>query len=108
MNVDARETETLSSRPETSSDMSAIAQQVAQMAHVILAEVPERLRDLIPTDLSPAQQVAWYLQAKKTGVFDGAPAVPETDAGKPKITPKSPDFSTMPVYARMSAGYGKN
>lgn len=89
-------------------DLSDVAEQAAHMAHVILADVPERFRDLIPADLSPAQQVAWYLQAKKTGVFDAAPAVPETDAGKPMITPKSPDFSTMPVYARMSAGYGKH
>ena len=90
------------------SERGTLAEQIAHMAHVILAEVPERLRDLIPADLSPAQQVAWYLQAKKTGVFDAAPAVPDTDAGKPMITPKSPDFATMPVYARMSAGYGKN
>lgn len=93
----------------TTVEMSALAEQVAHMAHVILSEVPERLRMLIPSDLSPAQQVAWYLQAKKTGVFGAAPAVPvpETDAGRPAITPRDADLSTLPPMARIAAGYRK-
>jgi hypothetical protein len=86
-------------------ELAALSEQVAHMAGVMLAEVPDHLKPLIPADLSPAQQVAWFLKAKQTGVF-GAVTVPATDTGKPTVTPKAPDVSTLPPVARMAAGYG--
>lgn len=36
-----------------------------------------------------------------------APAVPTTETPPPAITPKAPDTSGLPVYARLAAGYTK-
>lgn len=87
-------------------EIAAMAEQLAHMAHTILAGVPEHLKPLIPTELSPAQQVAWFAKAKEAGVFDKAP-VPETDAGrKPTVTPVTTDVYSLPPISRMAAGYG--
>lgn len=37
-----------------------------------------------------------------------AASVPATDTPPPAITPKAPDTSALPVYARLAAGYVKN
>lgn len=99
-----------------------LAEQVASIAHVVLANIPENLKALIPEELSPAEQVAWYLRAKETGVFDASndvkPSgqggevkevkdVPNTDTGKPKVTPQDQDLSTLPPVARMARAYEK-
>lgn len=87
--------------------LAAIQSQLVAAAETILADVPEHLRGLIPTSLSPADQITWFQQAKATGVF-AKPIVPPTDGGvKPAITPRAPDTSSMPVYARLAAGYAK-
>lgn len=92
---------------DTSKDeLAAMAEQLAHMAHAVLAGVPENLKALIPSELSPAQQVAWFQRAKETGVFNTTVTVPATDSGKPTVTPKTPDVSTLPPVARMAAGYG--
>jgi hypothetical protein len=40
--------------------------------------------------------------------FKPAPApVPVTDRGKPTVTPRTPDFSTLPPIARMASGYSQ-
>ncbi len=90
----------------------ALEEQVSGMADVMLNQVPETLKALIPTELSPAAQAAWYIKAKETGVFDAkAPAtteaVPTTDETKPTVTPKEPDLSGLPPIARMARAYGK-
>lgn len=87
-------------------ELAAMAEQLAHMAHAVLAGVPENLKALIPSELSPAQQVAWFQRAKETGVFNTTVTVPATDSGKPTVTPKTPDVSTLPPVARMAAGYG--
>ncbi|OJX65827.1 hypothetical protein [Magnetospirillum sp. 64-120] len=87
-------------------ELAALSEQVAHMAHIILASVPENMKALIPSELSPAQQVAWFQRAKETGVFNATVTVPATDSGKPTVTPKTPDVSTLPPVARMAAGYG--
>lgn len=84
----------------------ALEDQVAHMANAMLAGIPENLKALIPSELAPAAQVAWFLRAKETGVFGAASVVvPGTDEGKPKITPKEADISTLPAVARMAHGY---
>lgn len=94
--------------PPADTEVEALRAQLAETADMVLAGVPEHLRALIPDTLSPAEQVAWFKQANATGVFD-KPAVPETDGGaKPAITPKAPDPSSLPVYARLAAGYSKS
>lgn len=85
----------------------ALEREYAEFAEAVLAEIPERLKPLIPADYGPAQKLKWYRDAKNTGVFDARPHVPETDRGKPATTPKDRDFSTLPVHARIAAGYGK-
>lgn len=82
--------------------------EYAEFAQNVLAEIPEHLKPLIPADLSPGAKLKWYQEAKKTGVFNVAkPAVPETDNGKPRTTPRDQDLSTLPAHARIAAGYGK-
>lgn len=88
-------------------ELAALKAQLADTAATVLASVPESLRALIPANLPPADQVAWFHTAKATGVFDAKPAIPATDSGKPAITPTTPDPATMPVYARMAGGYRK-
>lgn len=86
-------------------ELTALKSQLADTAKTVLAGVPENLRGLIPANLSPADQIAWFHQAKATGVFD-KPAVPTTDGGaRPTITPTTPDTSSLPVHARLAAGY---
>ena len=86
-------------------EVAALKAQLEETAKIVLAGVPEHLRGLIPAALSPADQIAWFNQAKATGVFD-KPAVPPTDGGvNPAITPKTPDTSSLPVHARLAAGY---
>lgn len=92
--------------PEATADeLDQLRAQLAETAKSILADVPEHLRGLIPATLSPADQIAWFNQAKATGAFK--PAVPTTESGKPAITPRTPDTSALPVYARLAAGYAK-
>lgn len=81
--------------------------QLAETAKLMLSEVPEHLRGLIPERLSPADLIAWVAQAKASGAFD-RPVVPSTDGGaRPAITPQTPDHSSLPVHARLAAGYAK-
>ncbi|QQV75876.1 hypothetical protein H5J25_09625 [Sphingomonas aliaeris] len=80
---------------------------LSETAKVILADVPDHLKGLIPASLAPADQIAWFKTAKATGVFS-KPIVPATDAGtKPTITPTTPDASALPTFARMASGYRK-
>ncbi|MEW9854104.1 hypothetical protein [Novosphingobium sp. M1R2S20] len=88
-------------------ELATLKAQLAETASTVLAGVPEHLRGLIPESLSPADQLAWFHNAKATGVFDAKPAVPATDTGKPAITPNEPNPASLPVYARMAAGYRK-
>jgi hypothetical protein len=85
----------------------ALETENAEMADAILADIPDNLKSLIPADLGPAAKIKWFREAKKTGVFDAKPDVPETDKGKPATTPKDHDLSTLPAHARIAAGYGK-
>lgn len=90
---------------EPNDDVAALKSQLADAANTVLAGVPEHLRALIPTSLAPADQIAWFNQAKATGVFD-KPTVPPTDGGaRPVITPTTPDTSSLPIHARLAAGY---
>lgn len=94
-------------QPDNADELAVLKAQLAETAKDILAGVPENLRALIPASLPPADQIAWFNQAKSTGVFD-KPAVPPTDGGaKPAITPTTPDQSSLPIHARLAAGYSK-
>lgn len=88
-------------------ELAALKAQLAETAKATLAGVPEHLRGLIPETLSPADQIAWFNQAKATGAFD-KPVVPPTDGGeRPAITPKQSDLSSLPTFAKLAAGYSK-
>jgi hypothetical protein len=95
---------------KAAADAAALAEAQADLnaaADALLAGVPDHLRPLIPAILSARERIDWFAQAKATGIFDRA-AVPTTDDGaKPKITPQSADPASLPVYARMAAGYRK-
>lgn len=87
-------------QPTPQLDMQAVAT-------ALLADIPEHLRGLIPK-IDPASQIQWYADAKTTGVFsDGKPVVPETDSGRPTVTPTEPNLNDLPVMARMSRGYSQ-
>jgi hypothetical protein len=81
--------------------------EYADFAESVLAEIPEKLKALIPAELGPGAKLKWFREAKKTGVFNAKPDVPETDKGKPATTPRDQDTSTLPAHARIAAGYGK-
>ena len=81
--------------------------EYADFAESVLGEIPEKLKALIPTELGPGAKLKWFREAKKTGVFNAKPDVPETDKGKPATTPRDQDLSTLPAHARIAAGYGK-
>lgn len=85
----------------------ALETDYADLADTILAEIPENLKALIPSELGPAAKVKWFREAKKTGVFDAAKRVPETDTGRPMTTPKDHDTATLPAFARIATGYQK-
>jgi len=80
------------------------ADELKQAAEALLSGVPEHLKPLIP-DVGPAEQIKWFRAAEATGVFN-PPAVPATDAARPKSTVPEPDLSKLPPMARMSRGYG--
>jgi hypothetical protein len=92
---------------EEISKRRSVETEYADLAESVLADIPDRLKPLIPADLGPGAKLKWYREAKKTGVFDVKPDVPETDNGKPRTTPRDQDTSTLPVHARIAAGYGK-
>jgi hypothetical protein len=92
---------------QSNAELEALKAQLAETAKQVLASVPENLRDLIPANLSPADQIAWFNKAKATGVFE-KPAVPATPTKTPAITPQTPDTASLPIYARLAAGYSKS
>lgn len=81
--------------------------EYAEFAESVLAEIPDNLKPLVPAELNPGAKLKWFREAKKTGVFNAKPDVPETDKGKPATTPRDHDLSTLPAYARIASGYGK-
>lgn len=85
-------------------ELAALKSQLVDTAASVIGNVPDHLKALVPVNLAPADQIAWFHAAKATGVFD-KPAVPATDAPKPTITPVAADTSSLPVFARMAAGY---
>lgn len=93
--------------PATNND-AEIAQLKATAeaaATALLSSVPEHLKGLIPDSLPAAERIAWFEKAKASGAF-AKPAVPATGgATAPTITPQTPDTSSLPVHARLAAGY---
>ena len=82
-----------------------LEEQVSHMADMMLAGIPDQFKGLIPTELSPAAKVNWYLKAKETGVFNASATVPQTDNSRPTITPRNSDPNSLPANARIAAGY---
>ena len=68
---------------------------------------------IIPTpagnDLAALKAELAAMRADLTKLAEAkpAPVVPSTETPKPAITPVAPDTSSLPVYARMAAGYSK-
>ena len=90
---------------ELKAQLSGLSEQVAHMAGLVLAEVPERFKPLIPEGLSPAAQAAWAVKARQSGLF-GPVGVPETDGGKkPTVTPQVVDLNSLSAHERIKAGY---
>lgn len=87
--------------------LAAAQADLEAAADALLAGVPEHLKALIPSAMSAKERIDWFAQAKATGIFDRA-VVPPTDAGaRAAITPKETDPASLPVFARMAAGYRK-
>ena len=80
-----------------------VTDQIAVAAAAILAGVPAHLKGLIP-NIDPADQIAWFNTAQASGAFD-KPTVPSTKTPVPVVNAPAPDVSTLPVHARLAAGY---
>jgi hypothetical protein len=96
--------ENLQMQPEHD-ELAALKSQLADTAKSVLAGVPENLRGLIPASLAPADQIAWFHQAKATGAFDKPVVLPTDGGARPSITPTTPATSSLPIHARLAAGY---
>jgi len=86
--------------------IDAAKQEAKAAADALLANVPERLKPMIPEGLEPVALIRWYTKAKATGAFDPV-KVPKTDDRKPTVTPQSPDLSKLSPVARIASGYKK-
>jgi hypothetical protein len=86
--------------------LAAAKQDADAFADALLAQVPERLKALIPEGLDASARVKWFQKAKTAGAFE-PPKVPATDSGKPTISPKDEDLSSLSPIARMARGYSK-
>lgn len=93
------------SEPAKPAPEETAEQVLAELVADALASVPEALRGLVP-DVAPANQLRWINQARKAGLFEKPkPDVPVTDTAKPAVTPKRADFNSLPIHARIAAGY---
>jgi len=86
--------------------LAAATAQAESLADTLLAQVPDRLKALVPEGLDAAARVKWFQKAKAAGAFEPA-SVPGTDTGKPTISPKDEDLSSLSPIARMARGYRK-
>ena len=75
-----------------------------ELADVVLKQIPDGLKALIPEALSPTEKVKWFEKAKAAGLLAKL-VVPETDTTKPALTFPKVDPSELPPIARMSYGY---
>ncbi|MEM1111521.1 MAG: hypothetical protein AAGI11_06405 [Pseudomonadota bacterium] len=93
--------------PATPEPVQLAQPDLKETAEALLSQVPEHLRGTIP-DTDPVAQIKWFATAQKSGAFStGAPTVPETDSGKPTVTPVEPNLDDLPATARMARGYGQ-
>lgn len=76
-----------------------------ELADVVLKQIPDGLKALIPEALSPTEKVKWFEKAKAAGLLAKPVVVPETDTTKPALTLPKVDPSELPPIARMSYGY---
>lgn len=87
-----------------------LEEQLGSVAEVLLADVPESFRDLVP-NVSPAEKVKWLQAAKAKGLFAGStetekPKVPATDTKAPKTAPREEDLSALPPQVRIARALG--
>jgi hypothetical protein len=86
--------------------LAAVRKEADALAAAVLSHVPDRLKALIPEGLDAAARLQWFNKAKAAGAFDPV-TVPPTDTGKPTVTPKDVDLSSLSAVARMARGYHK-
>ncbi|MBA4757409.1 hypothetical protein [Sphingosinicella sp.] len=84
----------------------ALKADLAAATDALRASVPDHLKAIVPPSLSGRELADWIAQCRATAIWE-RPAVPTTDTGKPTIAPVTPDPTTLPVFARMAAGYRK-
>lgn len=72
-------------------------------ASFIEAEVPEDKRALVPSSLSPAEQMEWVITAKKLGVFAKTAPANGPDTKRPS-TKRVKDTSGMSPMQKIMAG----
>lgn len=78
-------------------DYDALAAQLEEL-------IPEAYRASLPTGGSRLDRIFHRVTAALTAAK--RPQVPETDTTRPRLTPAPADFSSLPVHARIAAGYG--
>lgn len=86
--------------------LEAQTTELESIANLMLANVPDGLKALIPDELSPAAKVKWFHKAQAAGLLK-RPSIPETDINKPSVLPPKVNPNDLPPIARMSMAYGK-
>ena len=90
----------------------AAEEELKNLVAELVAELPEHLRPLVPSSLSPAAQAAWIKQAKEAGLFaatdrkDNPAPVKELDTKRPGGKPPA-DLSNLNSSQLLSIGYQK-
>ena len=89
-------------QPAGAGELDAVNARLIAMCDQMAKRLPEHLKSLVPSGLSPLDRLEWLQKANA-----GPPPVmvPPTDTTPPRTTPRTVDLSTLPASARMAAGY---
>jgi hypothetical protein len=98
-------TETTTAPSPDQARIAALEGQLAAVETALLADVPAHLKALVPASLPVGDRIGWLQNAKKAGLFAATTTVPTTDNTKIKLAPAPETFTTLPIAARLAAGY---
>ena len=76
---------------------------LAELVEELKADIPEDMRDLVPSIPAP-EQVKWLRAAMRKGLFGGSREASGPDSKRPGGKPPT-DFNTMSAYEKMAHGY---
>ena len=80
-------------------EAEAAKKDMGAMASALLEAVPESLKGLVPKEMSPGDQVSWFLRNKNLLLRQ---RVVSTDVRKPSSTPQPNDMRHLPPADRIA------